>query len=187
MNICCVFSIFSRRKSLQIWRPTIPLSLWSHTCLAPRESSNFYLSVPQIKVMWRLCCQTDWPIFSLSVECFPFSYFVPDSFSRSLWLPLTLSTCMIFFLFLSIISTLLFFPGQVEGDIESACGQLSTCVHQWVVCYADPVLGTCCSDCCQCPAFAHSLPPDGGGGGHAEGQKADLGLLCVLCCTGPEI
>lgn len=27
----------------------------------------------------------------------------------------------------------------------------------------------------------------GGGGGHVEGQQADFGLLCVLCCSGHQI
>lgn len=163
--------------------PPIPLSLRSHTCRAPRERSNFDLSVPQIKVMWRPCCQTGWPIFSLR-GMFSFSLFVADSLFLSGFPSLCLLLWFSSLFFLLYLSSL--FLGQVGADDylpESACGQLSTCAHQWVVGYVNPVLGTCCSGCCQCPAFAQNLPPDGGGGGYAEGKLADFGLLCVLCCS----
>lgn len=70
----------------------------SDTCSAPRESSELDLSIPQIKVMWKLCCQTGWPIFSLLGMFF----FSPPFCSRSLSIPLCLSfgfSCAPFFLF----------------------------------------------------------------------------------------
>lgn len=148
----------------------------SHTRGAPRESSKLDLSVPQIKVMWKLCCQTGWPIFSLHGM---FSLFL--FCSRSLLLSPSVSAptlsvfpiFLIFFCFLSFSFPLqkkkntppLIWPGMRRWDDDPARGERSTNTSgasRWVVGYVNPVLGTCCRGHCQCPVFAQYLAPGRG-------------------------
>lgn len=145
----------------------------SHTCSAPRESSKLDLSVPQIKVMWKLCCQTGWPIFSLHGM---FSLFLFCSRSLLLSPPVSASTLSVFPIFLLFLFPFLLFsfakktpsliwPGMRRWDDDPACGERSTNTSgasRWVVGYVNPVSGTCCSGHCQCPAFAQYLPPGRG-------------------------
>lgn len=96
----------------------------SHTCGAPRESSKLDLSVPQIKVMWKLCCQTGWPIFSLHGM---FSFFLFCSHSLLLSPSVSAPTLSVFPIFLLFLFPFLLFSfakkkntlhlfGQVCGD-----------------------------------------------------------------------
>lgn len=78
----------------------------SHTYSAPRESSKLDLSIPQIKVMWKLCCQTGWPIFSL------LGIFFLSFCSLSLSISPPLSLFLYLYLFLS--SFLIFLPLSVS-------------------------------------------------------------------------
>lgn len=185
MNIFCVLSCplhcedrIGCRKSPQIWRSSFPpdLTRASHLVKAPISTYLFLKSKS-----CGGCAARQAALFSLS----PWNVFLFPSLlpTPSLVLAGSHSICLLLFL-LFWLSFLFFLASQVGGDEESACGQLSTCVHRWVVGHANPVFGTCC--CCQCPAFAQYLPPDGGGG-HAEGQQPDFGLLSVQCCTRPEI
>lgn len=150
----------------------------SHTCGAPRESSKLDLSVPQIKVMWKLCCQTGWPIFSLHGM---FSFFLFCSHSLLLSPSVSAPTLSVFPIFLPFFCFLSFsfpsrkkkkthppliWPGMRRWDDDPARGEHSantSGASRWVVGYVNPVLGTCCSGHCQCPAFAQYLPPGGGG------------------------
>lgn len=178
----------------------------SHTCGAPRESSKLDLSVPQIKVMWKLCCQTGWPIFSLHGM---FSFFLFCSRSS-----LALSLCLCphfvclsdfppFFvsspsLFLCKKTPPLIWPGMRRWDDDPARGEHGTNTSgasRWVVGYVNPVLGTCCSGHCQCPAFAQYLPPGRGrpllriapkDNGHTLGSSVSCwgwreNAVCIFC------
>lgn len=176
----------------------------SHTCSAPRESSKLDLSVPQIKVMWKLCCQTGWPIFSLHGM---FSFFLFCSRSLLLFPSVSASTlsfrfssffCFFFFSFPLQKNPSLIWPGMQRWDDDPARGERSTNTSgasRWVVGYVNPVLGTCCSGHCQCPAFAQYLPPGRGhpllcialkDNGHTLGSSVSCwgwreNAVCILC------
>lgn len=124
----------------------------THTHATPHESLESGLSIPQIKVMWKMCCQTGWPIFSFPGILFFFtllfsiSLYSPQPPCLSFWV----SSSHFFFLYMwKKIPILDRTCREHDFSVWAKLSANKSAGPLWQGSSANPVLGTC---------WAHSMP-----------------------------